>query len=85
MTYVRCSVGSDDLTRISLAGDEGLSVAEEGGAKFATAAQGVPQLPEPPMAAEEFKPKGAIAFFVALLLLYAVMWLSVYVEVLRRG
>jgi hypothetical protein len=37
------------------------------------------------MAAEEFKPKGAIAFFVALLLLYAVIWLSVYVEVLRRG
>jgi len=31
MTYVRCSVGSDDLTRISLAGDEGLGVAGEGG------------------------------------------------------
>ncbi len=37
------------------------------------------------MAAEEFKPKGAIAFFVGLLLLYAVLWLAVYVEVLQRG
>jgi hypothetical protein len=33
---------------------------------------------------ESFKPRGAMAFFVLMLLLYAVMWLSVYLEVLSR-
>lgn len=34
---------------------------------------------------EEFKPKGAIAFFVVLLIVFALMWLSIYFEVLGRG
>ncbi len=33
---------------------------------------------------DRFFPKGAIAFFVALILLYAVLWLSMYLEMLAR-
>jgi len=36
-------------------------------------------------AQDVFKPRGALAFFVLMLLLYGVMWLSVYLQVLRRG
>lgn len=35
---------------------------------------------------ERFVPKGAIAFFIAMLLLYAVMWFSIYfLLVIYRG
>lgn len=34
---------------------------------------------------ESFKPRGAIAFFLLMLLFYGIAWFSVYVEVLRRG
>ncbi len=33
---------------------------------------------------DSFKPRGAMAFFVLMLVVYAVMWLSVYFEVLSR-
>lgn len=33
---------------------------------------------------ETFKPRGALAFFILMLLFYGVAWLSVYVEVLSR-
>jgi hypothetical protein len=33
---------------------------------------------------ESFKPRGALAFFVLMLLFYAAAWLSVYVQVLAR-
>lgn len=33
---------------------------------------------------EEFYPKGAIAFFVALILLFSLMWFSIYFEILDR-
>lgn len=31
---------------------------------------------------EDFKPKGAIAFFVVLMILFTLMWFSIYFEVL---
>lgn len=31
---------------------------------------------------EDFKPKGAMAFFVVLIILFTLMWLSIYFEVL---
>lgn len=34
---------------------------------------------------EEFYPKGAIAFFVILIIMYTIMWLSLYFELLGRG
>jgi len=34
---------------------------------------------------KEFIPKGAIAFFVILLIVFTLMWLSIYFEVLGRG
>lgn len=34
---------------------------------------------------EEFVPKGAITFFLLLLLLYLLMWGSVYFELIERG
>lgn len=35
---------------------------------------------------EKFVPKGAIAFFIGMILLYAVMWFSIYVLlILYRG
>lgn len=34
---------------------------------------------------EEFYPKGAIAFFIILIIMYTVMWLSLYFELLGRG
>lgn len=34
---------------------------------------------------EEFIPKGAIAFFLVLLIVFTMMWLSIYFEVLGRG
>ncbi|MEX0770497.1 MAG: hypothetical protein WD035_07185 [Balneolaceae bacterium] len=33
---------------------------------------------------EEFYPKGAIAFFVAMIILFVLMWFSIYFEVLNR-
>ncbi|GBD06285.1 hypothetical protein HRbin21_00071 [bacterium HR21] len=33
---------------------------------------------------ESFKPRGAMAFFALMMLLYAVMWLAVYLEVFSR-
>jgi len=33
----------------------------------------------------EFYPKGAIAFFVAMIIIFAIMWFSIYFEVLGRG
>lgn len=34
---------------------------------------------------EEFIPKGAIAFFVVLIIAFAIMWSSIYFEILSRG
>ncbi len=34
---------------------------------------------------EEFYPKGAIAFFVILIIVYTVMWFSLYFELLGRA
>jgi hypothetical protein len=33
----------------------------------------------------EFYPKGAIAFFVVMIIIFALMWFSIYFEVLGRG
>ena len=34
---------------------------------------------------EEFHPKGAIAFFVILIIMYMVMWFSLYFELIGRS
>lgn len=34
---------------------------------------------------EEFKPKGAVAFFIVLMVFFAVIWFVMYFEVLSRG
>ncbi|MCC5940731.1 MAG: cytochrome c oxidase subunit 2A [Balneolaceae bacterium] len=34
---------------------------------------------------EEFRPKGAIAFFIVLILFFAVVWFALYFELLSRG
>ncbi len=34
---------------------------------------------------EEFRPKGAIAFFVVLMVFFAVIWFALYFELLSRG
>lgn len=34
--------------------------------------------------AEEFQPKGAIAFFVLLIAMFIIMWFSLYFELLGR-
>lgn len=35
-------------------------------------------------AGERFVPKGAIAFFLALVVLYALLWFGMYVELIGR-
>jgi hypothetical protein len=34
---------------------------------------------------EEFTPKGAIAFFVIMIIAFAIMWSTIYFEILSRG
>ena len=34
---------------------------------------------------EEFKPRGAIAFFVALMIFFIITWFALYFELLGRG
>lgn len=34
---------------------------------------------------EDFKPKGALAFFIVLLLVFVVIWFAMYFELLSRG
>jgi hypothetical protein len=34
---------------------------------------------------EEFIPKGAVAFFIVMIILFTIMWFSIYFEVLGRG
>jgi hypothetical protein len=34
---------------------------------------------------EKFFPKGSIAFFVLMLILYAIIWLLVYMVMISRG
>ncbi len=34
---------------------------------------------------EKFFPKGSIAFFILMLILYAFIWLLVYATMLKRG
>jgi hypothetical protein len=34
---------------------------------------------------EEFKPKGAVAFFVVLLVFFTIIWFMMYFELLSRG
>lgn len=34
---------------------------------------------------EEFQPKGAVAFFIVLMVFFAVIWFVMYFEVLSRG
>jgi len=34
---------------------------------------------------EKFFPKGSIAFFIAMIILYAIIWLLVYIVMLKRG
>lgn len=33
---------------------------------------------------EEFKPKGAVAFFIVLIILFSLMWFGLYFEMLGR-
>jgi hypothetical protein len=33
---------------------------------------------------EEFQPKGAIAFFIALMILFSIIWFALYFEMLGR-
>ena len=33
---------------------------------------------------EKFVPKGAIAFFLVMVLVFALMWFSIYFEMIRR-
>lgn len=40
---------------------------------------------EPGHEVEDFQPKGAIAFFVIMIIMFAVMWFSLYFELLGRG
>ena len=35
--------------------------------------------------AKEFKPKGAVAFFVLLMVMFTIMWFAMYFELLSRG
>jgi hypothetical protein len=34
---------------------------------------------------EEFKPKGAVAFFIVLMVFFLVVWFTLYFELLSRG
>ncbi|TVR17174.1 MAG: cytochrome c oxidase subunit 2A [Balneolaceae bacterium] len=34
---------------------------------------------------EEFKPKGAIAFFIVLMVFFTIVWFTLYFELLSRG
>ncbi len=34
---------------------------------------------------EEFKPKGAIAFFLLLMVFFMIIWFAMYFELLSRG
>lgn len=34
---------------------------------------------------EEFQPKGAVAFFILLMIMFTVMWFVMYFELLSRG
>ena len=34
---------------------------------------------------EEFQPKGALAFFIILMVMFVVMWFGLYFELLSRG
>lgn len=34
---------------------------------------------------EEFRPRGAVAFFIIMIIMFAVMWFSLYFELLGRG
>ncbi len=34
---------------------------------------------------DDFKPKGAIAFFIILIVMFAIMWFALYFELLSRG
>lgn len=34
---------------------------------------------------EEFRPKGAVAFFVLLIVFFAIVWFTLYFELLGRG
>ncbi len=40
---------------------------------------------EKEMADEEFYPKGALAFFIVMIVMFMVMWFSLYFELLGRG
>ena len=40
---------------------------------------------EPPQASEPFVPKGAIAFFVAMLVFYVALWFGLYALLVQRG
>lgn len=40
---------------------------------------------EPEHEAEEFRPKGAVAFFIIMIVMFTVMWFSLYFELLGRG
>lgn len=34
---------------------------------------------------EEFQPKGALAFFIVLMVLFMIIWFTMYFELLSRG
>jgi hypothetical protein len=34
---------------------------------------------------EEFIPRGAVAFFIVMIVVFTLMWFSIYFEVLSRG
>ena len=40
---------------------------------------------EKEMEDEEFYPKGALAFFIVMIVMFLVMWFSLYFELLGRG
>ncbi len=35
--------------------------------------------------AEEFQPKGAVAFFIVLIVFFTIIWFLMYFELLSRG
>jgi len=40
---------------------------------------------DPPLGNERFVPKGAIAFFAAMILFYLVCWFAMYALLVQRG
>ena len=44
----------------------------------------IAQMSEPPREEEQFRPRGAVAFFAAMLVFFAVLWLLFYGLMIHR-